>query len=188
MKSNIAPAIRLTLVCAVFFSGIYTMVFLGIAKLAPNKGRGEVISSNGKTYYANIGQKFTEDRYFWSRPSAVGYNAAGAGGSNKGPSNADYLKDVAARIDTFLVHNPGVDKSSIPSDLVTASGSGLDPDISVQAARIQIKRIAAIRKLNEANLDEIITANTKKPLIGLFGTERINVLQLNIALDKLSNH
>ncbi len=185
MKANIFPAIRLTAVCLLFFSGIYTLIVWSVAQLAPNKGKGAIVTTNGKTYYSNIGQKFTEDKYFYSRPSAVGYNAAGAGGSNKGPSNPDYLKEVQARIDTFLVHNPGIQKSAIPSDIVTASGGGLDPHISVQAANIQIKRIAKIRAISEENLQQLIISNTEKPLGGILGTERINVLKLNIALDNL---
>lgn len=179
-------AIKLTLIGMLFFSGVYTLVVLGIAQLTPDKGRGEIITVNGKRYYGNIGQKFTDDKYFWSRPSAVDYNAAGSAGSNKGPSNPDYLAQVQARIDTFLVHNPGVQKSEIPVDLVTASGSGLDPDISVQAAMVQVKRIAKIRGIAEGNLKQLITDNTEKPLLGLFGTEKINVLKLNIELDKLN--
>lgn len=185
MKSNILPAIKLTLVCLVFFMGIYTLSVYGIAQFTPNKGKGDMIVHNGKTYYSNIGQTFTEDSYFNSRPSAVGYNAAGSGGSNKGPGNPDYLKQVQARIDTFLVHNPGVSKSEIPSDLVTASGSGLDPNISVQAAKVQIKRIANIRNIADETLFQLIEQQTEKPLLGLFGTEKINVLKLNIALDDL---
>jgi K+-transporting ATPase ATPase C chain len=185
MKENIMPAIRLTLVCLVFFCGIYTLIVLGLAQVTPGKGGGETINENGKKYYANVGQKFTEDQYFWSRPSAVDYNAAGAAGSNKGPSNPDYLKTVQQRIDTFLVHNPGIQKEDIPSDLVTASGSGLDPHISVQAARIQVKRIAAIRGINESRVQQLVIQSIEKPLLGLLGTERINVLKLNIALDQL---
>ncbi|WBV60664.1 K(+)-transporting ATPase subunit C [Chryseobacterium camelliae] len=203
MKQNILPAIRLTLLCAVFFSGIYTLFIFGIAQAALNNGKGEIIKSekllvksektidashiSPKTsyYYANIGQKFDKDEYFWSRPSAVDYNAAGAGGSNKGPSNPDYLKTVQERINHFMKHNPGIQKSEIPSDMVTASGGGLDPNISVQAAKIQIKRIAKIRQIDENKIRELITSNTEKPLLGLFGTEKINVLKLNIALDGL---
>lgn len=106
MKQNIFPAIRVTLVCLLFFSGVYTMIVLGLAQIAPGHGKGETIEQNNKKYYVNVGQKFTDDKYFWSRPSAVDYNAAGAGGSNKGPSNPDYLQVVKDRIDTFLVHNP----------------------------------------------------------------------------------
>lgn len=185
MKENIFPAIRLTIVCLLFFSGVYTLIVFGVAQFSANKGKGEIITQNDKKYYVNVGQKFTDDKYFYSRPSAVDYNAAGAGGSNKGPSNPDYLATVQARIDTFLVHNPGINKQDIPSDLVTASGSGLDPHISVQAATIQVKRIAKIRDIAEANLQQLIISNTEKPLLGLLGTERINVLQLNMALDNL---
>ena len=185
MKENILPAIRLTIVCLLFFSGIYTLIVFGIAQFSPNKGKGEIIVQNNKKYYTNIGQKFTDDKYFYSRPSTVNYNAASAGASNSGPSNPDYLKTVKARIDTFLVHNPGVKKSDIPSDLVTASGSGLDPNISVQAANVQVKRIAIIRGIAEGNLQQLIISNTQKPLAGFLGTERINVLKLNLALDNL---
>lgn len=185
MKTNILPAIKLTLLCLVFFSGIYTLVLYGIAQFGPNHGKGEIILHDGKTFYANIAQHFSDDKYFSSRPSAVGYNAAGSGGSNKGPSNPGYLAEVRARIDTFLAHNPGILKSEIPSDLVTASGAGLDPNISVQAARVQVKRIASIRGLREDHIRSLIAANTEKPLFGLFGTEKINVLKLNISLDHL---
>jgi potassium-transporting ATPase KdpC subunit len=185
MKQNILPAIRLTLACLVFFLGVYTLIVLGIAQFSTNKGKGETIMQNGKKQYANVGQKFTDDSYFYSRPSVVDYNAAGAGGSNKGPSNPDYLATVQARIDTFLVHNPGISKSDIPSDLVTASGGGLDPHISLQAASIQVKRIAKIRGIAEGNIQQLIITNTEKPLLGFLGTERINVLKLNIALANL---
>ncbi|MGH2647456.1 MAG: potassium-transporting ATPase subunit C, partial [Ginsengibacter sp.] len=157
----------------------------GAARFANNKGKGEIIVQNGQKYYANVGQKFTDDKYFYSRPSAVDYNAAGAGGSNKGPSNPEYLQTVQARIDTFMAHNPGISKGDIPSDLVTASGSGLDPNISVQAANIQVKRIARIRGIAEGNLQQLIISNTEKPLAGFLGSERINVLKLNLALDNL---
>lgn len=132
-----------------------------------------------------MGQSFTSDKYFYSRPSAVNYNAAGSGGSNKGPSNPDYLAELQARIDTFLLHNPEVKKEDIPSDLVTASGSGIDPNISVQAAKVQVKRIAKIRNLSENAIHQLIARQTEKPLLSLFGTEKINVLKLNRALDNL---
>lgn len=186
MKSTFLSAIRLTLVCLIFFVGVYSFALLGIAQFAPNHGKGEVLVQNGKTYYANIGQLFNQDKYFNSRPSAVGYNAAGSAGSNKGPSNPEYLADVKGRIDTFLVHNPGIMKSEIPSDIVTASGSGLDPHISVQAAKIQVKRIASVRNLKEEDLTQLITNSTEKPFWGLVGTEKVHVLKLNLALDQLN--
>ncbi|HQY12236.1 MAG TPA: potassium-transporting ATPase subunit C, partial [Ferruginibacter sp.] len=119
------------------------------------------------------------------RPSAVDYNAAGSAGSNKGPKNPDYLKQVQDRIDSFLVHNPGVKKEEIPAELVTASGSGLDPDISPAGASVQVKRIAAVRKLAEATIISLIDKQTEKPLLGFMGPAKVNVLKLNIALDKL---
>ncbi len=186
MKKHILPALRLTVFCAVVFAGIYTLLILGIAQAAPNKGLGQTVMVNGKVKgYALEGQSFTQDKYFNGRPSAVGYNAAGSGGSNKGPSNPDYLKDVQNKIDTFLAHNPTIKKEEIPSELVTASGSGLDPDISPAAAFIQIDRIAKERKLSADVLKALIESNTKQPLAGVFGTARVNVLLLNIKLDEL---
>lgn len=185
MKSNLIPAIRLTLVCLVFFCGVYTIAVWGVAQLAPGQGNGLTITEKGMKHHINVGQEFTSGKYFSSRPSAVAYNAAGSGGSNKGPSNPDYLAQVQSRIDTFLLQNPGIDKSEIPSDLMTASGSGLDPHISVQAAKIQVKRIAKIRNVSEDVLEQLINKHTEKPLLGLFGTERINVLKLNLDLDNV---
>ncbi|ESU28253.1 potassium-transporting ATPase subunit C [Flavobacterium limnosediminis JC2902] len=185
MKKHILSGIKLTAVCLVFFSGIYTLFILGIAQMAPNQGKGEIVEANGKKQYLNIGQSFTDGKYFNSRPSAVAYNAAGSGGSNKGPSNPEYLAEVKQRIDTFLIQNPEIKRSEIPADLVTASGSGLDPNISAQAAKVQVKRITKIRNINEQKLVHLIAENTDKPLLGVFGPEKINVLQLNIALDKI---
>ena len=186
MKQHILPAIKLTTLCIVVFCGLYSLVILGFAQVAPNKGEGQTVSLNGKVVgYALEGQSFTQDKYFNSRPSAAGYNATGSSGSNKGPSNPDYLKDVSNKIDTFLVHNPTVNKSDIPSDLVTASGSGLDPNISVKGALVQIDRIAKVRKISPEKIKALVEQNVEKPLAGLFGTEKINVLALNIELDKL---
>lgn len=185
MKNHIIPAIRLTLFCAVFFCGFYTLSILGIAQLAPNSGKGEIITMNGEAHHINVAQSFTENKYFWPRPSAVDYNGSGSGGSNKGPSNPDYLADIEARIDTFMLKNPGIDRAAIPSELVTASGSGLDPHISVTAAKIQAMRIAKARSLPEEKIHNIITENTEKPLLGFMGTEKINVLKLNLALNNL---
>lgn len=182
MKNNLIPAIRLTLVCLVFFCGIYTLTVFGISKIMP----AHWTFNKSKTgYYEIVGQGFRSDKYFWSRPSAVNYNAAGSGGSNKGPSNPDYLADVKSRIDSFLLHNPEVSKEEIPSDIVTASGSGIDPNISVQAAKIQVKRIAKIRNMSESTINQLIEQQIEKPLFGLLGPEKINVQKLNKYLDNL---
>src|ERR1700749_719174 len=106
MKKYILPALKLTVVFILLCSVVYPLVIAGVGRITPGQGKGETVSVNGKVVgYANIGQKFTEDKYFWSRPSAVNYNAAGSAGSNKGPSNPDYLKTVQDRIDSFLIHN-----------------------------------------------------------------------------------
>lgn len=185
MKQNLLPSIILSVLCLLIFSGGYTALVWGAAQFAPNSGKGFTIHSDGKTYYANIAQRFTEDRYFSSRPSAVDYNAAGSAGSNKGPSNPDHLIQVATNVDFFLAHNPGVSRKDIPADLVTASGSGLDPHISVQGALVQAPRIATARGLPLHKVRELIAENTDGRLAGLFGPKRVHVLRLNLALDNL---
>lgn len=194
MKNNLLPSIILTLCCISLFCGVYTIAMLGIAQFAPNGGRGGIIFvstdtmhrvATRKYYYTNIGQKFTDDKYFWSRPSAVDYNSAGSGGSNKGPTNPEYLAQVQSRIDTFLAHNPGIKKSEIPSELVTASGSGQDPNLSPQGAMVQVSRIAKTRNIREEKLFALINEHVEKPLLNLFGTTKVNVLKLNLALDNL---
>ncbi|WP_461103000.1 K(+)-transporting ATPase subunit C [Spirosoma koreense] len=186
MKTHIGPAIRLTIVMLVLLVIMYPLVVAGIARLAPGGGKGETVIVNGKVVgYKLIGQAFTQDRYFNGRPSAVDYNAAGSAGSNKGPTNTDYLKTVQARIDTFLVHNPRVRKEDIPVELVTASGSGLDPDLSPAGAKIQIGRIAKARNQSADRLNQLVDAHTQGPWLGLFGPAKVNVLELNMALDKL---
>lgn len=175
----------LTLCSLFLFSVIYPLAIYGFALLAaPNGGKGEVVQAQGRTVgYALIGQNFSAARYFQSRPSAVAYNAAGSAGSNKGPSNPEYLATVQARMDTFLVHNPGVPAGQVPSELLTASGSGLDPDLSPQGARVQAVRIARARGIDVASVNRLIDEHTKGPLLGLFGTATVNVLRLNVALD-----
>jgi potassium-transporting ATPase KdpC subunit len=186
MNKHLLPAIRLTVFCLIFFSGIYTLIIYGIAQFAPNHGEGEKIEVNGKTVgYKLEAQNFTKDNYFISRPSAAGYNAAGSAGSNKGPTNPDYLKDVQTRIDSFLVHNTSIHKEQITSELVTSSGSGLDPDISPAGAYIQVPRIAAARGLSPEKVHSLVEQSIQRPLLGIFGTERVNVLKLNLALDNI---
>lgn len=187
MKTHLLPALRLTLVCIIFFMGIYTLAMFGVAKVAaPNHGDGETVTVNGKVVgYEKVGQSFTSDNYFNGRPSAVNYNAAGSGGSNKGPTNPDYLADVQKRIDTFLVHNPTVKKEEIPSELVTASGSGQDPDVSPKGALVQVARIAKARNISEGKITALVNSHVQQPLLGLFGTPKVNVLKLNIELNKI---
>ena len=190
MKTHIIPALRLSAVCLFVFVGGYSMLVWGFARLV--SGEQSVVSSATSSTHRLpltthlIGQAFTQDNYFQGRPSAVNYNGGGSGGSNKGPSNPDYLSQVQARIDTFLVHNPSVKRSDIPSELVTASGSGLDPHISPQGARIQIARIAQLRGLEAAQLQALVNQYTEKPFLGLFGPSTVNVLTLNKAVDELS--
>src|SRR6187431_2543380 len=184
MKKYIWPSLKITFVFIIICSLLYPLLIAGIAKLAPGGGKGETLTVDGKVVgYGNIGQIFTEDKYFWGRPSAVDYNAAGSAGSNKGPSNPEYLALVQKRIDTFLIVHPYLKKSEIPSDMVTASGSGLDPNISPEGALIQVKRVAKERKLSEEKVKALVETKINKPT--LMGTSTVNVLELNVALDEL---
>lgn len=186
MKKYFLTSVRLTLVLTVLCCIIYPLLISAIGKLSKGHGDGETIVVNGKVIgYAAIGQSFTKPQYFWGRPSAVAYNAAGSAGSNKGPSSPDYLKGVSRRIDTLLKYHPYLQKSDIPAEMVTASGSGLDPDISPAAAKMQIKRVAQYRKLDEAKIASLVDSHTEQPLLGVFGPAKVNVLKLNVALDAL---
>lgn len=181
---NIFSIVKLTVLMVVLLAVIYPLAIYGIAQLAPNSGKGETISVNGKVVgYQKIGQKFDKSNYFWGRPSAVDYNAAGSGGSNKGPSNADYLALVQKRIDTLLLVHPYLKKSDIPADMVTASGSGLDPNISPEGALMQVKRVAKERKLSEDKVKKLVAS--KINISSVVGTSIVNVLELNVALDEL---
>jgi len=167
-------------------SVIFPFSIWAISRLFPSAAVGFPIVKDGKTIgYENVGQKFTKDKYFWSRPSASDYNAAATSASNMGPTNPDYLKAVKARIDIILVYNPGVKVSDIPVEMVTTSGSGLDPHISPQGALIQVARISRIRQIHEDRLRALVNEYTEKPLLGLFGPERVNVLKINLALDSI---
>ncbi|MEO8446158.1 MAG: potassium-transporting ATPase subunit KdpC [bacterium] len=186
MKKNLRPSIALTFMLLVLLGFGYPFLLWGIGQLMPENSKGSPIVYNDRIVgYENIGQSFTSSDYFQGRPSAVRYNAASTGGSNKGPSNPDYLAEVQARIDTFLIHNPEINKSEIPADLVTASGSGIDPHISVQAALIQIPRISKERNISTAKLNELVISNSEKSLFGMLGPERVNVLKINLALNNL---
>ena len=183
MKKYLLPSVRMTLVMLVLCCGAYFGLVTMIGKAAPGGGDGVTIEKNGKVVgYANIGQKFTDDKYFSGRPSAVDYHADGSAGSNKATSNPDYLKTVQERIDTFMAHNPGVAKSEIPADMVTASGSGLDPHISPQGAYIQVARIAKVRGVDQGKVKALVEQHVEK---GTLGPDVVNVLKLNVALDEL---
>ena len=181
-------SLKITLVFCVFFSVFYILIlWLFVQVAGPNKGNAEVATLDGKVVgAANVGQMFTKDIYFWGRPSCAGdgYDASSSSGSNKGPTNPEYLAEVEARIDTFLVHHPYLSRKDVPAEMVTASASGLDPNITPQCAYVQIKRVAQARGLTENQVKEIVDQSVEKPLLGIFGTEKINVLKLNIALEE----
>jgi K+-transporting ATPase ATPase C chain len=188
MKNYIITSLRLTAVLTVLLCIIYPLLISFVSKASQGKGNGETITLNGKVVgYANIGQKFDQPQYFWGRPSSVAYNAAGSAGSNKGPNNSAYLKEVSNRVDTLLKYHPYLKRSDIPVDMVTASGSGLDPDISPASAVIQIQRVANNRHLSVDQVTKLVNEHTEKPLLGLFGPAKINVLKLNVALAQLKN-
>ena len=188
MISNLFKSLRLTIAFCLFFSVFYIFVLWLFAQVAgPNKGNAELVTLNGKVVgAANFGQNFTQDIYFWGRPSHAGdgYDATSSSGSNKGPTNEEYLSEVEARIDTFLVHHPYLNRKDVPAEMVTASASGLDPDITPACAYVQVKRVAQARGMHEEQVKEIVDKTIEKPLLGLFGTEKVNVLKLNIALEK----
>lgn len=187
MKRYILPSIKITLVFTLLLCVLYPLFISFVGKLSKGQGSGEKVYANGKVVgYKLIGQSFTQPNYFWGRPSAAGYNAASSAGSNKGPTNTDYLKEVSNRIDTLLKYHPGLRKSEIPAEMVTASGSGLDPNISVASAQMQAKRIAKYRQIPLSRVLKLIETYTEQPFLGLFGPSKINVLSLNIALDKIN--
>ena len=178
-----------TFLCLLLLSVAYPLAIWGIGQLTQGQGKGRTVSLNGKTVgFEQEGQLFTGKAFFWGRPSAVNYNGAGSGGSNKGPSNPDYLKEVELRIDTFLIQHPYLNKSEVPAEMVTASGSGLDPHISPASAFIQAKRVADERKMSIEKVNEIIQNHIEKPLYGAFGPSTINVLELNLALEQLKTN
>ncbi|WP_320970455.1 K(+)-transporting ATPase subunit C [Bacteroides nordii] len=185
---TLLKSFKITLAFCVFFAVFYVLILWLFAQVAgPNKGNAEVATLDGKVVGAtNVGQNFTEDIYFWGRPSCAGdgYDATSSSGSNKGPTNPEYLAELEARIDTFLVHHPYLSRNEVPAEMVTASGSGLDPDITPACAYVQVKRVAQARSMQEEQVKEIVDKTIEKPLLGLFGTEKVNVLKLNIALEE----
>lgn len=186
MKTHFITALRLTALLLIVLSGLYTLLVWGAAQFAPGGGKGRMITVNNRSYFEQVGQSFRSPAYFNSRPSAVNYNAAGSGGSNKAPFDSVYLSVMQSRIDTFCKYNPGLPLQEVPAELLSASGSGLDPHISVQAARVQVKRISRYRNIPETRLLQLVEEHTERPLLGIAGPEKVHVLHLNLALDALT--
>jgi K+-transporting ATPase ATPase C chain len=185
----IRRAIVIFVLLSVMTGIIYPLVVTGIAGLAfPRQAQGSVIVRNGKPVGSElIGQSFSDPKYFWSRPSATSpqpYNGTGSNGSNLGPLNPALIDAVKARIQALQAADPG-NRAPVPVDLVTASASGLDPHISVAAARYQISRVARARGLKISALQALVAAHTQGRLGGFIGEPRVNVLRLNLALDDL---
>ena len=179
---TLLKSLKITLAFCVFFSVFYILILWVFAQVAgPNKGNAEVATLDGKVVGA-----FTKDIYVWGRPSSAGdgYDATSSAGSNKGPTNQEYLDEVKARIDTFLVHHPYLNRADVPAEMVTASGSGLDPNITPQCAYVQVKRVAQARGLTEKQVRAIVDKSIENPFLGLLGIEKVNVLKLNIALEE----
>lgn len=187
MKSTLRPALVLFGVLTLVVGVLYPLAVTGIGQLAfAGQANGSLIERDGKPVGSRlIGQSFTAPGYFWGRPSATGpmpNNAAGSSGSNQGPLNPALIEAVKGRIAALKAADP-TNTASIPVDLVTASASGLDPEISVAGARYQATRVAAARKLPLARVEALVREHTVERALGFFGEARVNVLQLNLAID-----
>lgn len=189
MKTILRPALVLFAVLTLVTGVAYPLVVTGVAQtLFPAQASGSLILRDGKPVgSALIGQNFTEPGHFWGRPSATSpmpYNAAASGGSNQGPLNPALVDAVKSRIDALRAADPG-NTAPLPVDLVTASASGLDPHISPAAANYQVARVAKARGLSVEKVHHLLEQQTDRPLLGLLGERRVNVLQLNLALEAL---
>lgn len=187
MLAQIRPALVTLFVMTLLTGILYPLVVTGIAQTAfPQQANGSLMVSNGQVVGSRlIGQEFNDPRYFWARLSATGpnaYNAAASSGSNLGPTNPQLIEAVQTRVEALRAADPG-NSAPIPVDLVTASGSGLDPQISIAAALYQLPRVARVRGMSEAEVRALVERNTAGRLFGLFGEPGVNVLQLNLALD-----
>lgn len=189
MKDQIRPALTMLVILTLLTGLAYPLAVTGLAQLFfPDQANGSLIVRDGKVIGSQlIGQYFDKPEYFWPRPSATTpfpYNAAASGGSNLGPTNPALIEAVKARVAALRAADPG-NELPIPVDLVTASGSGLDPHISPAAALYQLKRVARTRDLDENTVLTLVTQHTEGRQFGLLGERRVNVLQLNVALDAL---
>lgn len=184
MKKNLLIALWFTLVTTVMFGVLYPLAITGLAQvLFPSRANGQLIEKGGKIVGSKIiGQSFTEPGYFHSRPSSAGtgYDATSSSGSNLGPTNKTLIDRVKADVQKAHTENPSV---PVPVDLVTASGSGLDPEISPAAAEFQVPRVARERKISEPEVRALVQKFTKDRQFGFLGEPRVNVLELNLELD-----
>jgi potassium-transporting ATPase KdpC subunit len=187
MKKNLITAVLMTVVTTVLFGLFFPFVITGLAQvLFPKQANGELVTRNGKVVGSRlIGQSFSSPGYFHSRPSSAGtgYDASSSGGSNLGPTNQALITRVQGDADRLQAENPGAE---IPMDLLTTSGSGLDPHISPEAAEFQVPRIAKERGLREDVVREAVRQHTESRQFGFLGEPRVNVLELNLTLDQIS--
>ena len=191
IKKQVKPAVVIFLLLTILLGFVYPLVVTGIAQVIfPVQSNGNIFEHNGNVVGSSlVGQPFSSAKYFWGRPSATSsfpYNAGASSGSNLGPNNPALIDAVKTRVDALHAADPGNTKL-IPVDLVTASGSGLDPDISIAAADYQVSRIARERNLNEQDVQTLVTENIQPRQFGIFGEPHVNVLSLNLALDDLSS-
>jgi len=189
MTSIVRPTAVLFAALTVLTGAVYPLAVTGAARLAfPEQAAGSLVEHGGKTVGSSlIGQSFSDPGHFWGRPSAtspMAYNAQASGGSNQGPLNPALAEAVRSRVRALRAADPG-NTAAVPVDLVTASASGLDPDISVAAARYQVGRVAAARKLPVQAVAGLVDSSAIGPVMGWFGEPRVNVLALNLALDSV---
>jgi K+-transporting ATPase ATPase C chain len=184
MKENLLIAVLMTLVTTLIFGVIYPLSVTGLAQLLfPSRANGSLIRINGRLVGSELlGQSFAAPQYFHSRPSGAGagYDATQSGATNLGPTNHQLLDRVKADVENLQAENPG---AAIPVDLVTVSGSGLDPEISMAAAQFQITRVARARGMSKAEVQTLLTKHTLRRQFGLLGEPRVRVLELNLDLD-----
>jgi potassium-transporting ATPase KdpC subunit len=184
MRSQLRPALVSLVVLTVITGVIYPLLVTGIATAAfPGRAHGSLLQRDEKLIGSIlIAQPFTESKYFWPRPSAASYNGAAGSGSNVGPTNPALIDTVKARIEALRAGDPG-NADPIPVDLVTASGSGLDPHVSIAAARYQAARVARARNMNVSDVEQVLDRHVEGRTLGVLGEPRVNVLLLNLALD-----